>query len=288
MNAVKEAKGRVRFEAAEKLSTQVRAGQKSEIRGQRAGMEVNASLRSDSKDQPMIAARIELTFDSDGHRATLESQTELRPGELLVIGQRPGGQIHPRSRALLHRTRGALRKSFARAMSEPGITEAEWQTLYVRLERSLYNLAYRYVWQGQEAQDLVHDAFLQLWARRARVRPDTADRYLWVSVLNLSRKRRRWSRAKRFLYGDEELHAIEGAQSPESDAASSQERLLRAAIDRLPEKLRSVLLLTEFGEMGYEAIAELLSIPAGTVASRRHLAIKQLSLELKRDCHELT
>ena len=176
-------------------------------------------------------------------------------------------------------------------MSEPGATEAEWQALYVRLERPLYNLAYRYLWHSQEAQDAVHDAFLQLWVRRRTIRPDTADRYLWVSVRNLSRKRRRWSRAKRFLslsiWGDEELLALEGPQSPELDAASYQEhRLLRRAIDRLPEKLRSVLLLSEFAEMSYESIAELLSIPAGTVASRRHLAIKQLNSELKRDCHE--
>jgi RNA polymerase sigma-70 factor (ECF subfamily) len=167
-------------------------------------------------------------------------------------------------------------------MSEPGSTEAEWQALYVRLERPLYNLAYRYLWHSQEAQDAVHDAFLQLWARRRTIRSDTADRYLWVSLLNLCRKRRRWSRAKRFLYGDEELLALEDSQSPESEAASSQEhRLLRIAIERLPEKLRSVLLLTEFAEMSYESIAALLSIPAGTVASRRHLAIKQLNAELK-------
>jgi RNA polymerase sigma-70 factor (ECF subfamily) len=83
------------------------------------------------------------------------------------------------------------------------------------------------------------------------------------------------------------LLALEGPHSPELDAASSQEhRLLSGAIDRLPEKLRSVLLLTEFAEMSYESIAALLSIPAGTVASRRHLAIKQLHSELKRDCHE--
>jgi RNA polymerase sigma-70 factor, ECF subfamily len=169
-------------------------------------------------------------------------------------------------------------------MSELGTTEAEWEALYARLEKPLYNLAYRYVWHSQEAQDVVHDAFLQLWARRGRVRGDTADRYLWVSVLNLSRKRRRWSRAKQFLYGDEELAGLSGPQSPESDAASSQEhRQLRRAIDQLPEKLRSVLLLTEFAEMGYESIAELLSIPSGTVASRRHLAIKQLTAELKHE-----
>jgi RNA polymerase sigma-70 factor, ECF subfamily len=169
-------------------------------------------------------------------------------------------------------------------MSEPGTTEAEWEALYARLERPLYNLAYRYVWHSQEAQDVVHDAFLHLWARRGRVRLDTADRYLWVSVLNLSRKRRRWSRAKQFLYGDEALAELSGPHSPESDAASSQERhRLRRAIDGLPEKLRSVLLLTEFAELGYESIAELLSIPVGTVASRRHLAIKQLTAELKHE-----
>jgi RNA polymerase sigma-70 factor, ECF subfamily len=154
----------------------------------------------------------------------------------------------------------------------------------VRLERPLYNLAYRYVWNSQEAQDLVQDAFLQLWARRTRIRGETADRYLWVSVLNLSRKRRRWSRTKQFLCGEEELPERTSSQSPEADVATSQEhRLLRKAIDRLPEKLRSVLLLTEFAEMGYEAIAQLLSIPAGTVASRRHLALKQLTSELKHE-----
>jgi len=172
-------------------------------------------------------------------------------------------------------------------MSEPGITEREWRELYVQLERPLYNLAYRYVWHGQEAQDTVHDAFLQLWARRRRIRADTANRYLWISVLNLSRKRRRWRRTKAFLYGEEGLRELTASGSPESDLAASQEhRRLHQAIERLPEKLRSVLLLTEFGEMSQKSIAELLSLPSGTVASRRHLALKQLQAELKADCHE--
>jgi RNA polymerase sigma-70 factor (ECF subfamily) len=171
-------------------------------------------------------------------------------------------------------------------MSEPGITEREWQALYVRLERPLYNLAYRYVWDPEEAQDTVHDAFLQLWARRRRIRSDTANRYLWTSVLNLSRKRRRWRRTKSFLHGEEALHDLAVSGSAESDVAASQEhRLLYRAIDRLPEKLRSVLLLTEFGEMPHKSIAELLSVPAGTVASRRHLALQQLYSELRSECH---
>lgn len=172
-------------------------------------------------------------------------------------------------------------------MSEPGLTEGEWRELYVRLERPLYNIAYRYVWHRQDAQDTVHDAFLELWARRGRIRADTANRYLWTAVLNLSRKRRRWRQTKAFLYGEEALRELTDSGSPELDVAASQEqRLLRRAIDRLPEKLRSVLLLTEFGEMSHNSVAELLSVPSGTVASRRHLALKQLHSQLNVDCHE--
>ena len=167
-------------------------------------------------------------------------------------------------------------------MSEPGITERDWHALYVRLERPLYNLAYRYAWDRHDAQDTVHDAFLQLWASRGRIRADTANRYLWTSVLNLSRKRRRWRRTKSFLYGEEALRELATSGSLESEIAASQEhRILYRAIDRLSEKLRGVLLLTEFGDMSYDAIAELLSVPAGTVASRRNIALKQLHSDLE-------
>jgi RNA polymerase sigma-70 factor (ECF subfamily) len=164
-----------------------------------------------------------------------------------------------------------------------GVSEAEWEALYRRLERPLYNLAYRYVWNSQEAQDILHDAFMALWARRDRLLPSTADRYTWIAVMNLSRKRRRWTRTKHFLRGDDALGSLPAAgAAPESDAARSQEHAsLHAAIERLPEKLRAVLLLAEFSEMSYESISELLSIPPGTVASRRNLALKRLRTEFK-------
>jgi RNA polymerase sigma-70 factor (ECF subfamily) len=163
-----------------------------------------------------------------------------------------------------------------------GVSEAEWETLYKRLERPLYNLAYRYVWNSEDAQDILHDAFMELWARRERLVANTADRYAWVTVLNLARKRRRWTRAKHFLSSDDSLDSLPAAAAVESEAGRAEEQaLLRAAIERLPEKLRSVLLLAEFSELSYDSIAELLSIPSGTVASRRNLALRQLRSELK-------
>jgi len=158
-----------------------------------------------------------------------------------------------------------------------GLSTPQWQELYQRLEKPLYNFAWRYVWSTPEAEDVVHDAFLQIWERRARILPETADRYLWVAVLNLSRKRRRWARTKQFLQIEASPFELAATDSVESEVAQGEEaRRLHVEIERLPEALRSVLLLAEFGEMSYEEISQLLSIPPGTVASRRHLAVKQL------------
>jgi RNA polymerase sigma-70 factor, ECF subfamily len=158
-----------------------------------------------------------------------------------------------------------------------GLSAAQWQDLYQRLEKRLYNIAWRYVWNAQEAEDIVHDAFLQIWERRERMQPETTDRYLWVSVLNLARKRRRWARAKQFLQIEDAARELPATDCVEAESSQHEQALLlRADIERLPEALRSVLLLAEFSEMSYEEIAQLLSIPLGTVASRRHSAIKRL------------
>jgi RNA polymerase sigma-70 factor, ECF subfamily len=165
-----------------------------------------------------------------------------------------------------------------------GVSETEWESLYKRLAKPLYNLAYRYVWNSEEAQDILHDAFIQLWARRERLIAETADRYAWTTVLNIAKKRRRWKLTKHFLHGDEPLASLTGTAAVESDAARLQEQaILRAAIERLPEKLRCVLLLAEFSELSYDSIAQLLSIPSGTVASRRNLALQQLRSEIKEN-----
>lgn len=168
-----------------------------------------------------------------------------------------------------------------------GLTEADWSALYQRLEKPLYNAAYRYVWQRHEAQDVVQEAFLQLWQRRAQLAADTADRYLWVMTLNLARKRRRWRALRQFLQFDDVTELVAETASAEQQLShEQQQQRLTKAIDDLSEKLRSVLLLTEFSEYPYEVVAEMLAIPAGTVASRRHLALKQLRASLTE--HEVS
>ncbi len=120
--AVEKSQGSMRFELLEKLSAQARSGQRSQIQGQHAAMEVNTSLLRDSKDQPVIAARIQLhqldfspgipnAMRGSGLEARglgLEAQTEMRPGELLVVGQSSLSDKSAPDRELYYIVRAAL------------------------------------------------------------------------------------------------------------------------------------------------------------------------------------
>lgn len=164
---------------------------------------------------------------------------------------------------------------------DAGLDEAAWTALYQRLEAPLYNAAFRYVWQRQDAQDLVQEAFLQLWQRRTTIGLATVDGWLWTTVLNLARKRRRWQALRQFLQLDEGEPLAARDAAPEQQLQDAQQgRQLRAAIDALSEKLRRVLLLTEFSALPQHEVAAMLGIPPGTVASRRHLALRQLRAAL--------
>lgn len=153
--------------------------------------------------------------------------------------------------------------------------QAALEQLYVELERPLYNVVYRWLWNADDAAEVLQEAFLRLWRMRDRVDPATARPLTYRIALNLASNRRRRRR----------VAALVGLGTDTPSDAEDAERLLsaeatradvRRAIDALPEKLRRVVVLTELGDLSYREVADALRIPAGTVASRRNAALAKL------------
>jgi hypothetical protein len=86
---IQKAQGPLHFELFEKLDLRARAGDDSLIQGARSTMRVTATERSDAKGEPVIAARfnMEISPFNVGSPGMLKALAELRPGQLLVIGQ---------------------------------------------------------------------------------------------------------------------------------------------------------------------------------------------------------
>ena len=153
-----------------------------------------------------------------------------------------------------------------------GPEEAQWIALYASLERRLFNVVYRILWDRAECQDVVQDAFLRCWRSRSRITPEALEPVLFRTALNLASNRRRSRRLWRFVgFAD-----APDAMPVTGDCGAILPRSVDTAIRAMPDRLRRVLLLTEIAGMSYAEVAKTLGIREGTVGSRRTRAVELL------------
>ena len=160
----------------------------------------------------------------------------------------------------------------------PSVGNAEWIDVYRRLEKPLYNVVYRVIWDATESQDVVQETFLRCWRRKDDIRADGFKALLFRTALNLASNRRRSVRLWRMV-GVAALDDV----ADESPSSGWFSKPVREALDNLPAMMRDVLLLTELAGMTYPEIATALGIAEGTVGSRRTraLALLRERLEVK-------
>jgi RNA polymerase sigma-70 factor (ECF subfamily) len=134
-----------------------------------------------------------------------------------------------------------------------------------------------------DAQELAHETYVQAQERLHQLRePCAAKAWLCRLARNLCldhlRKYKRWS----FL-GLENAQERSENDTPENLLVTQEQaQLVRAAIQRLPAKLREVLVLNAYGELTYAEIAGVLEVPVGTVMSRLFRARSAVKEELEK------
>lgn len=139
------------------------------------------------------------------------------------------------------------------------------------LRARLYRTAYLYLGSEADALEAVDEGVYQaLRALKQLRQPDFFETWLTRIVLNQCHRELR--RRKR-LAGEESL--------PDSAGPGAYDALpLKEAVRRLPEDLRSVVILRYFAGYTQAEAARALDIPQGTVATRQRRALQLLRLEL--------
>ena len=155
---------------------------------------------------------------------------------------------------------------------------AGFEELSMPLFDSLYNLA-RWLAQNQnDAEDLVQETYLKAWRSFASFRPGTNFRAWIFRILRNtflgSRSKLEW-RMTTAMESEEDLPAIPA--TPESLLIGRFDMdAVQRAIEQLPVIFREVIVLCDVEEASYREIAEILSIPVGTVMSRLARARKMV------------
>ena len=151
---------------------------------------------------------------------------------------------------------------------------AGFEELAMPLFDPLYNFARWLVCNSNDAEDLVQETYLKAWRSFASFQPGTNFRAWMFQILRntfLSSCAKLECRMTVALDSEEEDGpelAVE-TETPETILMNrSNSELVERAIGDLPMHYREALLLCEVEEMSYQEIAEVLSIPIGTVMSR--------------------
>lgn len=162
--------------------------------------------------------------------------------------------------------------------------EAALAEVYDRYGAQAYGLAYALVRDPEIAEDVVAEAFWQLWCGAHSYDPARGSLGAWLCTLVRSRALDRL-RAERRREARQERAAVAPALiDPPEDVAEHNERAaqIRAALAALPEPQRQVVELAYFEGLTQSEIAARLAAPLGTVKTRLRLALETLRQALGR------
>lgn len=163
-------------------------------------------------------------------------------------------------------------------------------TLVERYQRRVYALAFGILRHRDDAWDVAQEAFVKAYKNLGRFEGNSAF-YTWLYRItyNLSMDTLR-SRARREASDVDGRRAQAAAASAEEDggahpgeAAARRElaEVLEAAMLRLTEKHRAIIVLREIEGLSYEEMADVLKISKGTVMSRLFHARRNLQALLR-------
>ncbi|HVN69809.1 MAG TPA: sigma-70 family RNA polymerase sigma factor [Candidatus Binatia bacterium] len=155
-----------------------------------------------------------------------------------------------------------------------GDSEA-FATLVERYDRAVYHLSYRTLHDVEEARDATQEAFFKAFRSLRTFKPGSKFS-TWIFAIAYHACCDRLNRRKRYA-GDELPDRADPAPGPEHQVIALDEASrLRAAIEALPEKYRTVVTLFHLQGRQYDEIATVLGLPMGTVKTHLFRAKEQL------------
>lgn len=156
-----------------------------------------------------------------------------------------------------------------RGQAVPG----EFESLVEAHGARLFRLAFLVLHDAASAEDAVQESLVRAWRQPPQARADEGlERWLTRVLLNVCRDE--WRRTRR----RERIANLLGLERPVADVTSqiADSDELATAMRRLSNEHRAVIVLRYYADFTAIAIADVLSIPEGTVRSRLHHGLRAL------------
>ena len=172
----------------------------------------------------------------------------------------------------------------------PRESNSAYDALFRRFYPRLFFYAQKIVGED-DAEDVVEEVFADLWRRKDEVEfGEKVQAFLYRAVYTrcLNVLRRRNVTTRHLIWADElnekrlEMLSYSNSEGPFHRLANEDlHRILKQAIDELPEKCREVFRMSYLQDMHNEEIATTLELSVRTVEAHIYRALKYLRARLK-------
>ena len=166
--------------------------------------------------------------------------------------------------------------------------ENAYVELVNRYKDKLTNFVFYFLKDEEHSEDIVQETFIRLYEKKHYYK-EIAKFSTWIYTIarNLANTELRKKSRTKIMYlsqmnnykKDYELKSSD----PELNKNIENEFLMKeihAAIDKLPENYKSVIILRDIQGLDYEQISNIIGVPLGTVKSRINRARLQLQVDL--------
>jgi RNA polymerase sigma-70 factor (ECF subfamily) len=166
-------------------------------------------------------------------------------------------------------------------------SESAFATLIGRYQDRVFRLLSRYCRDQVECEDLAQEVFLKVFRKLHTFQGDSQF-YTWLYRIAVNAATDHLARAStrrlKLVEDDEQFDASTARHDDPSAPllAAETATAVRAIVDSLPEKFRTILVLREYEDLSYTEIAEVLQIQIGTVESRLFRARQRVKDALLR------
>jgi RNA polymerase sigma-70 factor (ECF subfamily) len=156
---------------------------------------------------------------------------------------------------------------------------AEFRRLYDTVFPILFRVAYRIVSSEEAAEDLCQEAFFRLYEKKM-VFPNPEEAKYWLirvvknAALNYAKRKDRERKAYQRAFQEDSRVEETGENIVIKKEIQAE---IQWALEKLPENLRIVLILKEYGELNYKEIGRALGISEGNVKVRVFRARERLA-----------
>ena len=173
--------------------------------------------------------------------------------------------------------------------------EDAFRELVERYKNSLHAFLRRFLNKQDLVEDVFQETFLQLYSSREKF-DMSRPLHPWLFTIAANKAKdalRKIQRGSAMSLGaiadsggvsiDDVVNLLASYKITPDDEVSNDETAhrVRQIVAEMPDNLRSILILAYFEQFSYKQMAEILSIPIGTVKSRLHTAVVHFTKKWK-------